>query len=234
MKDAVLDEIISLIAEQPLLTISHANEDAIISGNYKICNQIVDEIFEDYFAIEIRVPDDFPDAIPRVKTTDRRIRANNYKEHVYPDGTFCLETDTAIATYLYDNPSLLGFLTKYLNTYLCGFLYYQKHRCLPFGEHKHGICGLMDYYCELFETSDIDIAFALLGCIVKENLKGHIQCPCKSGLRYRNCHREKINELKASGLYKRYKADFYTIVAELDKQNKEVSRDVKNKPKNAR
>jgi ubiquitin-protein ligase len=155
LREIVLTEIKALLEQQPLLTsIEHGNG-IKISGKYKICNQIDDEVFEDYFALEIFVPDSFPDAIPVVKTTDGKIRANNYKGHVYPDGQFCLEIDTAITAFLKNNSSLLAFLTEYLNLYLCGFLYYQKHKRLPFGEHEHGIFGLMDYYCELFQTTDI-------------------------------------------------------------------------------
>jgi hypothetical protein len=227
LKDSVLKEIDTLIAEQPLLKVSAANEDVLISGKYKICNQVDDEVFEDYFALEIHVPNDFPDTLPRIKTADSRIRAINYKEHVYPDGTFCLETDTAIAAYLQETQSLLGFLSKYLDTYLCGFLYYRKHKKLPFGERRHGGLGLLDYYCELFETSNVKEAFALLDCLVKRNLKGHIQCPCQSGMRYRNCHRQRINELKEAGLFERYKADYNAIISE-------VNRNVENKSKNAR
>jgi hypothetical protein len=215
LKDSVLEEITALVALQPLLTVISAKEDVLISGKYKICNQIDDEVFEDYFALEIHIPNNFPGDIPKVKTIDGRIRADNYKGHIYSNGEFCLETNTAMAAYLQNTPSLLGFLTKYLDTYLCGFLYYRKHKQLPFGEHRHGGFGLLDYYCELFETSDIKIAFMLLDCLVNRNLKGHIQCPCQSGLRYRNCHRERINELKESGLFERYKTDLITIVAEV-------------------
>lgn len=219
MKDTVLDEISVLLEQQPLLTKCEVTDGIKISGKYKICIQIEDELFEDYFALEITVSNGFPDDIPTVISTDRKIRANNYKEHVYSNGQFCLEIDTEIATFLHANPSLRGFLTRFLDTYLCGFMYYQKHKRLPFGEHKHGIWGLMDYYCELFETADINIAYSLLACVLRENLQGHIRCPCQSGKRYRDCHREKINELKASSLYQRYKDDFMTIITEQNKRN---------------
>jgi ubiquitin-protein ligase len=220
LRDTVLCEIETLLEQQPLLSKTKVDGGVNIIGKYKICNQLEDEVFEDYFAIEIFVPDGFPDDIPAVKTTDGRIRASNYKEHVYTDGQFCLEIDTAIVVFLQDNPSLLVFLTRYLDTYLCGFLFYRKHKRLPFGERKHGISGLMDYYCELFDITDIKATFSLLTCLFKDNLKGHIQCPCQSGKRYRNCHRERINELRSSRLYERYKSDFATIIAELNKQNK--------------
>ena len=91
---------------------------------------------------------------------------------------------------------------------------------MPFGEHKHGVLGLMDYYCELFEITDINIAYLLLTCVFKENLKGHIQCPCQSGKRYRDCHRKTIDELKENELFERYKDDFITITTELSRKSK--------------
>lgn len=218
MQAAVLDEVELLLVQQPLLTKIEIIGGLKFVGKYKICNQFEKEIFEDYFLLEIFVPNGFPEDIPTVKNTDGKIRANNYKGHVYANGQFCLEVDTAIAAFLQGNPSLLAFLTKYLDTYLCGFLFYRKHKYLPFGEHKHGVDGLLDYYCELFETTEIKVAYSLLSCLFRENLKGHIQCPCQSGKRYRNCHRDKINELKASSLYERYKDDFESIISELNKR----------------
>lgn len=218
MRDAVLNEVEILLTQQPLLTKTEIDGGLKFDGKYKICNQFENEIFEDYFFLEIYVPTSFPEDIPTVKTTDGKIRANNYKGHVYANGQFCLEVNTAIAAFLQEHPSLLAFLTKYLDPYLCGFLFYRKHKYFPFGEHKHGVPGMLDYYCELFETTNIKVAYSLLACLFRENLKGHFQCPCQSGKRYRDCHRDKINELKVSSLYERYKDDFESIVAELDKR----------------
>jgi hypothetical protein len=215
LRDTVLGEVKVLLEQQPLLMKSDTDGGLIISGKYKICNQFEDEVFEDYFSIEIFVPDGFPEDIPTIKTTDGKIRIYNYKGHVYENGQFCLDIDTAIAAYLQDNPSLLAFLTRYLDSYLFGFLFFRKHKKLPFGEHEHGILGLMDYYCELFDTDDSKTAFWMLACLFKDNFKGHIQCPCQSGKRYRNCHRERINEIRSSRLYERYKGDYETIIAEL-------------------
>jgi hypothetical protein len=214
----VLNEVETLLEQQPLLTKSEVDGGLNLIGKYKICNQLEDEVFEDYFSLEIFVPDSFPDEIPTVQTTDRKIRANNYRDHLYTDGQFCLEIDTAIATFLQDNPNLLDFLSRYLDTYLCGFLFYKKHKRLPFGEHKHGIVGLLDFYCELFVTADKKTAYFLLDCLFKDNHKGHIDCPCQSGKRFRNCHRDIMNELRASRLYDRYKSDYETIIATLNKR----------------
>lgn len=214
----LLDEIEILLAQQPLLMKTEIDGNLKFIGKYKICNQLENEIFEDYFSLEIFIPNGFPEDIPTVKSTDGKIRENNYKGHAYANGQFCLEVDTAIAAFLQRNPSLLGFLTKYLDTYLCGFLFYRKHKYLPFGEHKHGAEGLLDYYCELFETTEIKSAYSLLACLFNENLKGHVQCPCQSGKRYRNCHRNKINAMKENDLYRRYKRDFELIIYELNKE----------------
>ena len=220
MRNLILAEVETLLEQQPLLTKSETDDGLIVCGKYKICNQFEDEVYEDYFALEIYVPDGFPVDIPTVKTTDGRIRANNYKGHVYENGQFCMDINTAIAEYLQGNPSLLTFLTRYLDSYLFGFLYYRKHKIMPFGEHKHGIPGLMDYYCKLFDTADIKIAYSLLSCIFKDNLKGHILCPCQSGQHYRDCHRERINELRSGRLYERYKSDYEKIVSELSKKKR--------------
>lgn len=226
--DTVLDEVEMLLVQQPLLMKAEIDGGLKFIGKYKICNQLENDIFEDYFSLEIFIPNGFPEDIPIVKNTDGRIRANNYKGHVYANGQLCLEIDTAIATFLQKDSSLLAFLTKYLDTYLCGFLFYRKYKYLPFGEHKHGVEGLLEFYCRLFETTDIKVAYSLLVCLCMGNLKGHIQCPCQSGKRYRNCHKDKINALRENNLYRRYKNDFVTIIADLKRRNS----DVKNKSKN--
>ena len=217
MRNMVHDEVEILLEQHPLLATYESDGGLKVSGKYKICIQLAEEVFEDHFSLEIFVPADFPKDIPTIKSTDGKIRTNNYKGHVYKNGQFCLEIDTAIVAFLHDNPSLLSFLMKYLDPFLVGFLYYQKHKLLPFGERKHGAIGLLEYYCELFDTADIEAAFSMLNFLLKDNLKGHIQCPCQSGKRYRNCHREKINNLRSSRLYERYKSDYATIIAEMNK-----------------
>lgn len=214
MQYSVKTEIENLLVQQPLLSADWANDDVILSGNYKIHYQFGEEIYSDYFGLEIRINNNFPAEIPVVKGTDGRIRPkttvreSNYKGHIYPDGRFCLELDTVIKIALDQNPSVLFFLTEYLGPYLFGFLYFQKHGIMPFGERAHGVDGAMGYYCELFDVEDTQSAEKLLYILVNSSFKGHRDCPCGSLKRYRHCHRQQITDLRQSKYYELYKSDY--------------------------
>ena len=55
----------------------------------------------------------------------------------------------------------------------------------------------------------------LLGAVCFENYRGHLPCPCGSGLIARKCHGETILKLKKSGATEAFSSDFTTIACEL-------------------
>jgi len=203
-----------LLDKNPLLSMRFCDNTAIITGVYSIYERLEEydmELYEDFFDIEIRVEDDFPKSIPKVKELGHRVRSVSY-EHINPDGTLCLEVDTKILIDLNKNPTLLYFSEEFIKTYFISFLFFKRHGKFPFGERSHGEDGYLEFYSELFSITNKEAARKLLSLLFNGGLKGHVLCSCDSGRRYRNCHREQINILMESP-YKDYYYKDYKLLS---------------------
>ena len=67
----------------------------------------------------------------------------------------------------------------------------------------------------IFGEADFPTIMKLLGAVCFENYRGHLPCPCGSGLIARKCHGETILKLKKSGATEAFSSDFTTIACEL-------------------
>jgi len=201
-----------LLKDQPLLTDMVESDDFVrITGTYVLHEILNSELFSDSFHLDITVLSDFPRSVPKVKELGKRISTKNYRDHIYPDRTLCLEVNTRIIMELDGNPSLYFFNERFIKPYLLGFLYYQKNRRFPFGDYSHGSDGLLEFYCKLFNVDDKPKAKQLLGLVFDENYKGHRDCPCGSGKRFRNCHSDQIVSFRESKFMDNYFSDYIFI-----------------------
>lgn len=137
------------------------------------------------YAIKIVIPFDSED-LPYVIDVAGAI-AKDYP-HRYSDGRLCLETDTAIRIRFASEFSLLVWMQDYVETYFFSYEYYIRYGEFPFGERSHGIKGLLETYQDLFRTENLTQAASLVLFIRNQRYRGHIPCPCGSGLKLRNCH----------------------------------------------
>lgn len=108
--------------------------------------------------------------------------------HRYVDGRLCLETDTHIEMRFLDGFSLISWVDEYVEPYFFSYEYYQKYEEFPFGERSHGWMGVVETYSEIFNEKDIYKTVLLMKAIFMGNYRGHVLCPCSSGLKYRKCH----------------------------------------------
>jgi len=198
--------------DQPLLTdMVESNDFVRITGTYVLHELLDSELFSDSFLLEITVLSDFPRSAPEVKELGKRIRDVNYRGHIYPDRTLCLEVNTRIIMELDTTPNLSFFSERFIKPYLLGFLYYQKYHRFPFGDYTHGPGGVLEFYCKEFNVDGRSKAKQLLGLVFDDKYKGHRDCPCGSGKRYRNCHSDQIASFKESKFIDNYFSD-YNIV----------------------
>ena len=66
----------------------------------------------------------------------------------------------------------------------------------PYGQWAHGAKGVFQYYRELLETSDLRVITTYLDYLASKKVKGHWDCPCKSGKKLRDCHFGQIKDLR--------------------------------------
>jgi len=209
--EKMADQFSELRRGQPHLSLLLYDSGIKITGPYVVYVEFNNEQFLDSFSLEIVVDKGFPETVPIVKELERRIRPVNCGAHIYPDGHLCLEVNTRIIFELNNNPNLLFFSDTFIQPYLFGFLYYQKYHRFPFGEYAHGKKGVLEYYCTVFDVCDVGIAKELLGLIFGDNLKGHRYCPCGSGKRFRDCHRNQTVTMKESEFLDHYYNDFLFV-----------------------
>ena len=137
------------------------------------------------YNIEINIPVDSSD-LPTVIDLDSAVDTSY--PHRYKNGELCLETDTTIRLRFIDGMNLLEWVEEFVESYFFSFEYFKRFGVFPFGERPHGLDGLLNTYQELLDEADPRKAAALLKYCADENYRGHIDCPCGSGKRLRQCH----------------------------------------------
>lgn len=202
----------------PHLHFSIRGQGVYVTGSFPVRQ---DDAEIDRFQIEIQLPANFPGGIPRVRETGRRI-PRIADRHMYPDGTACLFVDE---DWIMANPEGTDWLT-FLNGPVLNFFIGQ---CLveagagwPFGERSHGARGILECYAGLTGANDLRIAYHYLQTLSPKKVKGHWPCPCGSGIKIRDCHKQMIWDLKKKIPYQVFQHSWKHVQAEL--QSKQQAR----------
>lgn len=149
----------------------------------------------DRFTIEITFPNDYPHTLPQVRETAGRI-PYTADRHVNPhDGTSCLCIPDEWFFQRSDK-KFITFLKGPVSNYFLSQKYFEVYGEWPLGERQHFNDGLLDFYEELLGTRDPQVIKRYLEYLSRDKIKGHWDCPCGSGKRIRNCHRETLADLK--------------------------------------
>jgi hypothetical protein len=187
----LLQEVRSTIAsEQPDLRIEIANDLLAAHGSFVVRD---DSGVLDRYQIEIRFPRDYPKSIPLVEEVGGRI-PRILDRHISLDGTACLLVPEE--WLLSEDQSFIAFLTGPIKNFFLGQILAEAGKPWPFGERSHGRDGLVESYSELLGLDDPGKVVAYLDCLRKKELKGHLDCPCGSKKRLRNCHRSQLKGLR--------------------------------------
>ncbi len=181
------DEVTQLCAEYDGLESSYSGNKTFIKGilAFNASFQKLESI-ADWFEIEITITEDYPRVLPVVKEIQGKVHSDY--NHLYSDATFCLATPLAVRQSFSKNPTLLGFINNLVIPYLYSYCYWERNGSMPFDERSHGLTGLVEHYCDLFETDMKPKLWQGLQRISKYGYRGHHLCPCGSGKILRNCH----------------------------------------------
>lgn len=210
------DEAISALLEKygKFERFNNIHDTTVLIGPYSL-NAVHNgvRLVED-FTLQLIVPADYPNSLPKVSELTGII--NPCYEHLYPDGTFCLGVQGELLIAQLDNPSLSAFLDGPVCSFLYSYLFHEHYGRYPFGDRAHGAIGILQYYEELFGETDLVRTIMLLWAVCFGKYRGHLPCPCGSGLATRKCHGEILLKLKNSGAMSAFTFDFETIVSELE------------------
>lgn len=152
------------------------------------------------YSVNLEVPRNYPQGIPKL-WCDRAQIPWEIDRHVYPDGHACLCVAGEYRKHWPPGSDLTDFLTKLVRPFLVGQAYYQDHGHWPPGcERSHGVGGIIEAYQEMLgpvgalEVPVIEDWVRLLAR--RGHPKGHEACPCGSGRKLRNCHRDFLKTLR--------------------------------------
>jgi hypothetical protein len=183
--------------EQPGLRFSPtANGKLAIAGTLSFSAQTPGlEQVNESFELEILIPISFPKDLPSVRDVGGRIPKNF---HTDDDGQLCLGSPTQQLLLIRREPTLPGFVRNCLIPYLYGFVIWERHGMMPFGELKHGRLGVLQDYISLFKVKSEAAALGMLRLAgMKKSAANKHPCPCGSNRRLGKCHSRIVTPLRS-------------------------------------
>ena len=183
----------ALDEHQPLLHMRASPDHWFISGTFDVTGH--DHTVIDKFGITIQVSHNFPIVSPIVQEVGGRL-PKCADRHVNPlDGTLCY---AVWPEWLARNPdqSFATFLSKTLNAYFLGQLYFEQGEPWPQGERHHDAAGQWQAAQSLIgaDLSNTQL-LAHLKSLRGPWPKGHWTCPCGSGRSIRQCCHVRLKAL---------------------------------------
>lgn len=182
-----------LTKQKDMFIVEENTNCCILEGIYHFEGNYNEIYYKQDYLLKVKVFLSFPIDLPQVYSCDNYF--NNYP-HLNPDKSFCLGVLLDNYLKLQHNPTIICFFSLLVDPYLYSFEYLKEFGVMPFGERKHGVDGVFEFYREYFKEDDILKCIKLLQFIVKnDRYRGHHLCPCGSNLITRKCHGEALKKV---------------------------------------
>lgn len=149
----------------------------------------------DIYSIKILPSDGYPNRFPLVYETGGRIPIN-IDWHVFPDGHCCIKSLPEEIVLCKNGITLRQFIEEQLIPYFFNQRYREENGFF-LNERSHGVLGIIEYFIDYFNTSDITLILNLL--VETRNIKGlksNTKCLCGSERKFKKCHRRSLRALK--------------------------------------
>ena len=193
-----------------LTNVVEHDEEIVVSGMLPFEASVDSlETITDSFGIKVNIPNDFPNALPRVTETGGRITADY--EHRFTDDTLCLAVPIEQRRVFFEQPTLRGFVNRLVIPYLYGYCFWEKHGYHPFDEAAHGCEGIVRHYIDTLDLRDELAALAVISFLFEHGYRGHHDCPCGSGTRVRACHGPELRAFHEQHTPQTLRHDFVAI-----------------------
>ena len=181
----------ALLCAYPRLNRTKDSRSAVvISGSIDVNKCFNDFTVAQSYNLEIHIPKS-EEKLPNVVDVGHHIMRDY--PHLYSDRTLCLATETDIRFRYIQGFDLVDWMGTYVENYYYSYEYYQRYGVFPFGERGHGNKGVLETYQEIFNVNSTTTAKNVLDYIVShKKYRGHHLCPCYSGKKIRDCHKEII------------------------------------------
>lgn len=178
-----------LAAALPTLTLDTSEAPATVTGTLWLDSGIG-------FSIDLRIPDDYPEGIPRLVCREEEIPWTEDR-HVMGSGVACLCVSSEYRLHWPRGSDLTDFFKCFVVPYFARQAYYQTHGQWPPGqERSHGAAGIVESFgdtlSELGSPCVATIERFLIVLASPGHPKGSDPCPCGSGKKIRRCHRQLV------------------------------------------
>lgn len=177
---------------------------------------------QDEYNVKVTL-ENYPHNVPSAEEVGGRIPKDFHTNY---DGKLCLTAPLEAKIKFKSCPTLTGFFENLLIPYLYLFSFKEKFGYLPYGEFSHGIKGILEWYEEFFNISSKMQILGLLRILADDDYRGHLDCPCESSKKIRQCHGKKLIEISKYQTPLEFLEDYSKILKYLLENN------VKNIPKN--
>jgi hypothetical protein len=187
-------------------------EFVVVRGSYGI--PIPDSARQIEYGIFILMPNNYPKHVPDLFCNDPKLPIGNIDRHIMPDGSACLGVYADIMTRWSLKPDIVNFLENFVASFLVWQVYYDAHQKPPsWGERSHLSEGIIEYYAELLGMNKSQMVVEFMRLLSRKNRpKGHEICPCGSGDRLRNCHRELLYSIREKVAWQYIAKDLQTVL----------------------
>lgn len=154
-----------------------------------------DGVTLDAFEVRVQLSPSHPDDHPIVYETGGKIERIP-DQHISADGSACLFVEDEASRFWTEKTKLSDFINGPVYAYFVGQSVFAATGEWPFGERRHYLAGVLDFYREHFKVSDPVVVLEFLKVALKSPVKGHWYCPCGNGLVLRKCHLPEVRLLQ--------------------------------------
>lgn len=169
----------------PTLRLDLRNGEAEVRGTYPILDERGNEL--DRWEVSIILPPSYPDDLPIVRETGRRIPAE-LANHVLPsDGTACVLLPETRFKWFPRGAPLRIYLDGPLRSFFTNQSYRARGGDWVHGEWDHGALAAVNFYKELLGSKDDLVGWRAL-IAIGLGLRETDSCPCGRPRPFLQCH----------------------------------------------
>ena len=168
---------------------------SLLKGDIEICD--IDGNYWDTFEIEIYIDKHkYPYHVPIVVESSKIIKRDD-DWHISDKGVCCLDIDHELEYLSKRGINITDFYQKKIYPYFTNTLYKIKNGEYANGEYLHNFDGIIQFYREKLQISDIKVILVILDKIIENKVPGrNSMCLCGSERKIKNCHLKSIDFLK--------------------------------------
>jgi ubiquitin-protein ligase len=164
------------------------------------------------YSVALRLPDDYPKYPPVMYCNDPKL-PTNIDRHILKNGQACLGVTTEVRRNWSAGPNMVSFLDEFVAPFLAWQVYFDANGYPPaWGQRSHDKKGVLEFYAEILDLEVDANIVDFMRLLARKNIPGgHEMCPCESGRRLRNCHKDAVHAARQQVEWNDVKSDLLLL-----------------------